>query len=185
MKLKLFITIIGIFGAFANVANAQSASFLNAQDVLIGKCFNPSANQIDANNPNRLIVGIHSELRRNGCIAATGSYYLRNLSDIMTIDVVAPEGYYISKIKYSMIVTRSIERTGVAVSNNTFIVAGSPLILPGSGTFQVDLSVLPQRLTSVPVSISTFSFVSSTGSLGGGTASLESPVIEAEILPLP
>lgn len=185
MKLNLLIATLGFIGALANVANAQHVTFVNAKDALIGKCFNPAANLVDISNPNRLLVGVHSDLERNSCIASTGAYYSRNLSDAMTFDVVAPEGYYVSKIKYSIVITKFVGRTGVATIDNKMIVAGNPLVLPSTGTFQVDLSTSSQHLTTVPVSISMYAFVSSTGNIGGGTASLTFPVIEAEILPLP
>ena len=182
-KLKLLTAIVGFVGTIS--AHAQHVSFLNAKDALIGRCFNPAANQVDNLNPNKLIIGVHSDMERNTCTASTGTYYLRSLSDILTFDVVAPEGYYISKIKYSLIVTKFVGRTGAVTNNNTIVVAGTPLVLPGTGMFQVDLSTSPQHMTSVPVSISTYAFATTTGNLGGGTASMTSPIIEAEILPLP
>ena len=175
--------------AIVSVTLAQSATFVRIKDSVAGRCYDPATTAPDATNPNRLLIGIHSDTGADpfghspGCIASDAGPTLT--TDTLSFYVEAPDGSYISKITFTQSGTTFGSRGGRGFRSTNWVVAdraSTVPVTPEGWEGSVDLSL--ERRTLIPVSITTY-LAAFGGSVMSGSASASNPAVLVEVLPLP
>ena len=157
----------------ATFAQAQDVSFTGLRDAVPGKSFDAAASDPGLNDPNVLVIGLDSgfdfgTLTFKNFAVSNLPYMSRVASDTIKFRVVAPDGFYVSKIVYRQKGIGSTLRSAVARGTAHWIVAGFPSLLGEFGSDpnlvgSADLDEL--QPTSVPVSITVSLFAGPAGSL--------------------
>lgn len=171
----------------ASPAFAQTATFSDIDDAHAGVCYDPATTAADALNPNILRIGVHSGFSSTswtniGCIASTTSFYSRLMSDTIAARVLAPAGFYISRVTFTQTGTATASRVAQVFAGAQWVVDGDALPAGLSGGV-ADLT--GQFKTVVPVSFSIFLGAKVNGTSGSASASVANPALVVELLPLP
>jgi hypothetical protein len=177
----------------AAAAHAQSAAFLNINDAVASRFFDPATSAADVINPNKLIIGLHSgsdpaTWKSTVFRASTEAFSHTSAMDTISFTVEAPAGFYVSKVTYSQRGTGSAVRTGKAAGGANWVVAGfaSNLGLFGTNpTLSATADLSGMMLTSVPVSITTGLFAFATPTSGSATLTVTGADVTVEVVPLP
>jgi hypothetical protein len=192
-RLSIAAFAIAVFG-FATSAHAQNVTFTDVRDAVPLKFFNPSADstRVLAGDANTLVIGFESGIdgttfTEREFRASTDAFANRLASDTLSVNVVAPAGYYVSSITYVQTGTGSIARVASARGVSSWVVNGQPASL---GFFGTDPSLgrtvtfTDSRLTVVPVSITTSLFVYAPPSSGEARLELTSAKLSVTVAPL-
>ncbi len=192
-RLSIAAMAIAVFG-LASSAHAQTVTFADVRDAVPLKFFNPSSDstRVDPADPNTLVVGFESgidpaTLPEREFKASTQAFGNRVASDTLSVNVVAPAGYYVSSITYVQAGTGSVVRVASARGVSHWVVDGQPASLGFFGTdpsLARTVTFTDARLTVVPVSITTSLFVFAPPSSGEATLALTSAKISATVAPL-
>lgn len=156
----------------ATYAQAQVAEFNRVRDAVPGKFFDADTTDPGKKNPNALVIGFDSGLdtktfTSNNLAVSNLAYANRSASDTISFRVVAPEGFYISKLVYKQKGTFSTLRGATQRGTAQWTVAGFPNLIGDFVDPNLNASVNLDDLqrTTVPVSISVSLFAGATGSL--------------------
>lgn len=176
----------------AVVAHGQTASFLDIRDAVPARFYDATTTAPDAVDPNMLRIGLNTGLdfrtfKYADFRASSAAFSHASAMDTIKFRVVAPEGYYISKITYSQRGTGSVIRTGKAAGMANWVVGHvvAELGLFGtSPTLSETIDLTGLNLTEVPVAISNSLFAFSTPLLGSATVGLTGAEVVVELLPL-
>jgi hypothetical protein len=178
----------------ASSAQAQNVTFTDVRDAVPLKFFNPSSDstRVDPADPNTLIIGFESGIdaatfTEREFRATTNTFGNRVASDSLSVNVVAPTGYYVSSISYVQTGTGSALRVASARGVSHWIVDGEPASLGFFGTdpsLTRTVTFTDSRLTVVPVSITTSLFVFAPPTSGEATLALTSAKISVTLAPL-
>ena len=193
-RLSATALVVAALFAFSSSAHAQHVTFTNIRDAVPFKFFNPlpDSTQPDPANPNTLIIGFESG-RDSGNFtddefrASTQSFGNRVAADVLSFNIVAPTGYYVSSITYEQVGTGIISRIADARGTTSWVISGTPASL---GVFREVPSLsrtatfTDSRLTVVPVSISTSLFVYAPPTSGDASVEVTSARVIATVAPL-
>jgi hypothetical protein len=171
------------FNFFVVNAFAQNVLFEDLLDSAQGLCLDPSTSVV---NGNTLLVNQHlgrtpSLLSRN-CYTSTGSGAYRQLHDTLSANIVAPPGYYISKVIFRQTPQFISGQYGVNFLQISTVVAGVPRVLNASVATEISLPV--GQYTEVPFSYGLTLLSYKTGSTISTTSvSVSNVQVEAVIAP--
>lgn len=192
-RLLIAALVIVVFG-LASSAHAQNATFTDVHDAVPLKFFNPSSDstRVDPADPNTLIIGFESGIdsasfTERAFKASTQTFGNPMASDTLSVNVVAPAGYYVSSVTYVQTGTGSVLRVASARGVSHWVVDGQPASLGFFGTdpsLARTVTFTDSRLTVVPVSITTSLFVFAPPSSGEATLALTSAKISVTLAPL-
>lgn len=173
-------------------AHAQTeAIFTGFNDALAGRCYNPATTLPDELIPNRLNIGIHSGIdpltwQNTACVASTSAFNPRITMDTISFHVAAPDGFYISKIKFTQTGSTSGSNGGAGFRGATWVVDDDALTVPfAAGGWAATADLINQYKTAIPVSITTYLVAYGVGATLTGSASASNPAVVVELLPLP
>lgn len=173
--------------AMAGRADAQSVTFSAIDDAAAGVCYDPATSAPDPTDPNRLLIGVHSGVSstswtNTACVASTAAFHARQMSDTIAVRIEAPAGFYISRVTFAQVGSAQSSRVGQVFAGAQWVVDGDamPAALTGAS---VDLT--SQLKTVVAVSFSVFLGAKINGTSGSASASVGSPQLVAELMPLP
>lgn len=203
MYLKIWtqLTAIAMLTVMVSSAKAQSVSFENMSDRVPGRNYDSATSTVDASNANKLLIGINSGYdpvtwTNTAFIASTGGFHLRTTSDTFNVNIVAPEGFSISKITYTQTIATYQSRTASFSSSLSWTVDGvkRTLLAPqtlGGGV----LTSVATFSTAVPkpsASVTLDSAISATDikyltpyrfvRVGSASISISSPSLEVELV---
>ncbi len=177
----------------AVAAQGQTVTFVDIRDAVPTRFFDATTTTQDDVNPNMLHIGLNTGLdfrtfKYADFRASSTAFSHAAAMDTISFRVLAPVGYYISKISYAQRGAGSVVRTGKAAGMANWKVAH---IVGDLGVFgtnpalmdSIDLTGL--NLTDVPVSISNSLFAFSTPLLGSATVGLTGAEVVVELQPLP
>jgi hypothetical protein len=192
-RLSIAALAIAVFG-FATSAHAQNVTFNDVRDAVPLKFFNPSSDstRVDLGDPNTLVIGFESGIdlatfTEKQFKASTEAFGNPLASDTLSVNVVAPQGYYVSSITYVQTGTGSVARVASARGVSSWVVNGEPASLGFFGTnpsLTRTVTFTDSRLTVVPVSITTSLFVYAPPSSGEATLELTSAKVSVTVAPL-
>jgi hypothetical protein len=178
--------------ALATAELEPSVTFSDINDAVPGKYFDAATTAPDPDNPNKLLIGLHTGFdtatwTNNTFAASTAAFHRTAAMDTLSVLIEAPEGFYIARITYTQRGTRALTRTGAATGGASWVVDGIAMDLglfhanPNvSGT--VDLT--GQNKILVPVSITSGVFTFATPRLGAASIGVTSAELLVELLPL-
>lgn len=155
-------------------------TFTAVADAVPSAFFDAAQTQVDAGNPNRLIIGFNSGLdpmtfRATDFRASTAAFSNPAAMDTIRFTITAPTGYYIETVTYSQQGSGSTGGTGRAAGGASWVVGNHPESLKQFSTdpnLTRTLDLTAERLTSVPVSITNSLFVFSTPQLGSASVGI-------------
>ena len=192
-RLSIAAIAIAVVG-FATSGHAQNVTFTNVRDAVPLKFFNPGSDstRVDPADPNTLVIGFESgidfaTLTEREFRASTEAFGNRVASDSLSVNVVAPAGYYISSITYVQTGAGSLARVASARGVSSWVVNGEPASLGFFGTdpsLARTVTFTDSTVTVVPVSITTSLFVFAPPSSGEATLALTSAKVSATVAPL-
>ena len=172
----------------ASMASAQSATFVRITDSVQGRCYDPATTAPDTGNPNRLVIGIHSDPVADpfgnsvGCVASDEGPTLT--TDTISFYVEAPPDHYIAKITFTQAGSTFGSRGGRGFRSTNWVVADRAYtvpVTPEGWEGSVDLS--HERKTLIPISITTY-LAAFGGSVLSGSATASDPAVQVDVLPL-
>ncbi|MNL05832.1 hypothetical protein D3C87_1264460 [compost metagenome] len=199
MKRWTQLKMIVLITTFASVANAQSVSFQNISDSVLGRNYDPATSIADSANPNKLLIGIHSgydpkSWTNLAFLASTGGFATTKTHDSLSVDIVAPPGYGISQIIYRQTIQASKTRIASYSSTISWTVDGlkqavSALtsgIKTSTAQFSAPRTVVRVQLDSA-LSATNRVYLSPTRYATAGSAGIMilSPSLEAKLVPMP
>lgn len=165
-----FLSAAVLFVGMTSLAEAQTATFSRYNDAVAGRCYEPAGTAPDPANPNllRIAMATCSASAPNGSAISGDSF---------SFLVTAPPGYFVSRLTFAQTGTSGGSRGGTGF--RSFSWTADTKALPSTGT--LDLSL--QRLTEVPVSLSTF--LAAFGiQVVSGFATASNPTVLVELAPL-
>jgi hypothetical protein len=173
-------------------AHAQTVTFTDIRDAVPGRFFDAATTAPDYHDGNTLRIGLHSGLdfrtfKYADFRASSASFSHPNAMDTISFRVVAPDGYYISKITYRQRGTGSVVRTGRAAGMTNWVVgkiSGDLGSFATNPTLADTIDLTGLNLTDVPVSISNSLFAFSTPLLGSATVGVTGAEVLVELSPL-
>jgi hypothetical protein len=199
MKLWTSLKTILLITMFATAAQAQSVSFQNISDFVVGRNYDSATSVVDPNNANKLLIGIHSgyDLKswtNLAFLASTAGFATTNTHDSLSVDIVAPPGYGISQIIYRQTIQTYRSRVASYSSNISWTVDGtkqyvsalSSGIKTSIAQFSVPRAIVPVKLDS-SLSATNRQYLTPTRFVQAGNASISisNPSLEVQLVPLP
>jgi hypothetical protein len=181
-----------VLSAVGSSAYGQQVTFSQISDAVPAKFFNAATTAPDVQNPNRLIIRMHTGMdwtiwKATDFRASTAAYSYTSAMDTIRFRVKAPAGYYIAKITYTQRGAGTAERTGKVSGGAHWVVGDFAFNLGGFSTTPslsrtVDLT--GRNLTSLPVSITASLFAFATPQLGSANLALTGAEVHVQLLPL-
>ena len=165
--------------------------FLNINDALPTRFFDAAATAPDAADPNKLVIGLHTDTDRatwkaNDFRASTAAFSHLAAIDTISFRVEAPKGYRIATITYTQRGTGSALRVAKAQGATHWVVGDYAAQLGVFGTNPslagvADFSETPRAAVDVSITTALFAFAAATS----GAASLEvtSAEVQVELVP--
>jgi hypothetical protein len=163
-----------------------SARFVNINDALPTRFFDAAATAPDPADPNRLVIGLHTDSDRatwkaNDFRASTAAFSHLAAIDTISFRVEAPKGYQIAKITYTQAGVGSVLRVAKASGVTHWVVGDYAAQLGIFGTNPslvgvADFSETPRATVDVSITTGLFAFAAATS----GSASVE--VTGADVL---
>ena len=172
----------------ASPVQAQVVSFLAVRDAVPMKFFDSATTSPSPANPNDLRIGFNSgfdptTFTTNDFKASAASFSNRFASDTIAVWVIAPEGFYVSKLTYTQKGSASTQRTAVQRGSTQWVILGFPANVGDFSstpdlTSTVNLTGLFLRVVPVSVTVSLFAGP-------GGSVAITDAHVVAELAPLP
>src|SRR5215510_3605175 len=122
-----------------STAQAQTVTFSAISDAVPFKFFDPATSTPDADNPNKLIIGLATGvdpmlLKSREFVASTTAFHYLTASDTISFLVQAPDGFFIAKVTYTQSGSGSVARSGRTGGSATWVVGDVTADLGTFGT---------------------------------------------------
>jgi hypothetical protein len=165
--------------------------FLNINDALPTRFFNAATTAADAADPNRLVIGLHTDndratLKANDFRASTAAFSHVAAIDTISFRIEAPQGYRIATITYTQRGTGSVVRVAKASGATHWVVGDYAAQLGVFGPNPSLVGVADFRetpRTAVDVSITTALFAFAAPTSGAASLEVTSAEVQVEIVP--
>lgn len=181
-----------VFMSAASTAHAQVVTFSDVNDAVPSRFFNAATSAPDSLDANTLVIGFDTGIdwstwKYRDFRASTAAFSHPTAMDTISFRIQAPEGFYISSITFTQRGTGSVLRLARAAGGTSWVVgdlAENLGIFGASPVLTRTLDLTNEKLTFVPVSITTTLFAYAAPSLGSASVSVTGASVKVELLPL-
>ena len=185
------IVVAGLIAVPSAQDPVPAATFTAITDAVPNAFFDAAQTQVDATDRNRLVIGFNSGIdpatfRSMDFRASTESFGRPSAMDTITMNITAPNGYYIATVTYAQQGAGSSVGSGRAAGGAQWVVGDEAANLKQFSTdpdLTSTIDISAKVLTSVPVSITNSLFVFSTPSLGSAEVAISSADVVVTLLP--
>ncbi len=183
-----------VMNAAASAQTTAVATFEDINDAVESRFFDAATSAADPAKPNTLVIRFNTGYdpatwKANDFRATTSTYGYASAMDTISFRVVAPGGYYISKITYTQRGTGASSWAAKAAGASNWVVGdfASDLGVYGANptlSRTMDFTGTSLQWTTLPVSITTGLFTFSPFQLGPASVAVTSAEVSVELEPM-